>query len=152
MKMQAPLQHILLIDDDCDDCIVFEQMLRTVAPSIKLTCLSGCKNVLSSIDNCKADLIFLDLNMPKENGFHCLKVIQESASHNRIPIIMYSSSDNPKAINIAYGLGAALYFKKPTRYFELEAALKNILALDWCKPDVVKQHYFKEGKYYSYAL
>jgi DNA-binding response OmpR family regulator len=150
--MQAPIQNILLIDDDYDDCIVFEQLLREVAPSIKLTCLNSCKDVLSIIERCKADLIFLDLNMPKENGFYCLKIIQESASYNRIPIIMYSSSGNTKEINIAYGLGATLYFKKPSRYFELEASLKSILALDWCNPDVVKQQYFKEGKYHTYEL
>ena len=146
------IKRILLIDDDHDDCVLFEAALSEVSSSIKVDALNVCEEVLQALDNCGPDVIFLDINLPKVNGFKCLKEIQSSAQHCRIPIIMYSSSNNPKEVNIAYGYGATLFFKKPTRYLELVESLKSILLMDWNTPDVIKQQYFREGKYHPFAL
>ena len=136
---KALIKRILLIDDDQDDCALFKAALSEVSSSISVNALNGCEEVLRALDNCGPDVIFLDINLPKVNGFKCLKQIQDSAKHCRIPIIMYSSSNNPKEVNIAYGYGASLFFKKPTRYLELVESLKSILLMDWNLPAYIRQ-------------
>ena len=97
------------------------------------------------------DLIFLDINLPKIDGFNCLKEIQSSAKHCRIPIVMYSSSDNPNEINAAYGFGASLYFRKPIAYIDLVNSIRDILTMKWDNPELIKKQYFVKGKYQSFT-
>ncbi|HYH14941.1 MAG TPA: response regulator [Flavisolibacter sp.] len=150
-NIKASINSILLIDDDYDDCFVFETILKEVSSTVKLTCLNTCETILQSLDGCQPDLIFLDINMPKIDGFTCLQKIQESATYCRIPIIMYSSSNSTKEVIKAYGYGATLFFSKPTNYIALKESLKNILIMDWNNPSVIKEQFFKNGKYTTYT-
>lgn len=76
------------------------------------------------------DLILLDLQMPRVNGFEFLKWLRkDSPSDLRLlPVIVMSSSDEEKDINQAYALGANSYVVKATSlkvFSEDLKALKN---------------------------
>src|SRR6476620_8067185 len=116
MPAAKAIQNILLIDDDKDDCDVFEQALKSISGSLQLSYVHQSETALTAIAAFQPDLIFLDINLPRISGFDCLNDIQANANYAHIPIVMYSSSDNPKEINTAYGMGATLYFKKPTNF------------------------------------
>jgi CheY-like chemotaxis protein len=64
-------------------------------------------------------VIMLDLNMPKKDGRECLKEIKANPKLNRIPIVIYSTSNNPDDISNSYELGASSYITKPYSYKEL---------------------------------
>src|SRR5687767_1845612 len=106
--IKAPIEHILLIDDDNDDCDVFGDALKTISQAITLTCKNQCEEIIPTIESFKPDLIFLDINIPRITGLECLKEIQHNAQYRKIPIVMYSSSENKKEIHIAYSIGASL--------------------------------------------
>lgn len=150
--IKTSIQNILLIDDDKDDCDVFGQALQLVSESLQLSCTNRCEEVLTAITAFKPDLIFLDINLPRVNGFDCLKEIQESAHFSSIPIVMYSSSENPKEINIAYSLGAVLYFRKPTSFSLLVQSLKDIITMPWEAPATIKAQFHSNGKYLPFEL
>ena len=57
-------------------------------------------------------LVLLDLNLPRKNGFEFLQWRQSHATARRIPVVIYTSSNNPKDIERAYELGAAAYLIK----------------------------------------
>src|SRR5687768_12080100 len=96
------IRTILLIDDDKDDCALFREALHEVDPSIQLVSLNSTEALPKKVIEINPDLIFLDINMPRVNGFDCLKMLHESVTQFRMPIVMYSNSGNPKEINIAY--------------------------------------------------
>jgi CheY-like chemotaxis protein len=145
-----PITSILLIDDDPDDCDVFKTALSDVSSSIHIQCLHSSEQLQATLAQHLPDVIFLDINMPMVDGFACLKQLQDNLRYSRIPIIMYSSSLSQKEINAAYGYGASLFFRKPTRYADLLDSLKSILLMDWNNPDLIKQQYFKEGNYETF--
>jgi CheY-like chemotaxis protein len=147
---QAPIRSILLIDDDIDDCTLFKEALHEVDSSIVLVCLNTAEAIPSTLIDICPDLIFLDINMPRVNGFECLKMLYESVTKFRMPIIMYINSSNSKEINIAYALGATLYLQKPSGYIKLIESIKGILNLSWDAPEEIKQLYFQKGKYLSF--
>ncbi|HZG99800.1 MAG TPA: response regulator [Flavisolibacter sp.] len=149
---KAPIKSILLIDDDCDDCSLFEGALKEVSSTLQFTALNRCEDVLRVVDDCCPDVIFVDINIPKVDGFSCISLLQESAKHCRIPIVIYSSSNSQREMNAAYGYGASLFFKKPTRYVDLLDSLRGIIIMDWDRPELIKQQYFREGKYHSFTL
>ncbi|HYH16474.1 MAG TPA: response regulator [Flavisolibacter sp.] len=149
---KQPIRTILLIDDDKDDCDLFKEALHEVAPSIQLISLTTTGAIPATVVAIKPDLIFLDINMPRINGFDCLKMLHESVTQFRMPIVMYSNSGNPKEINIAYALGATLYLQKPSGYSKLIESIRGILNLSWDEPAEIKQQYFRSGKYSSFQL
>ena len=64
------------------------------------------------------DLILLDIQMPKLNGFQVLEVLKGDEHYKYIPIIMLTSSKNEKDILQSYGYGAASYIQKPVVFEE----------------------------------
>jgi PleD family two-component response regulator len=145
--IKHPIRTILLIDDDKDDCALFKEALHEVDPSIKLVFFNTAEALPASVINVDPDLIFLDINMPRVNGFECLKMLYESVTKFRMPIVMYSNSNNVKEINIAYALGATLYLQKPMGYIKLVESIRGVLNLSWDAPGEIKQQFFQEGKY-----
>jgi len=147
-----PIRNILLIDDDKDDCMLFKEALHEVDATINLFCLNTAEAIPQTVLEVNPDLIFLDINMPRVNGFESLKMLYDSVTHFRMPIVMYSNSDNSKEINIAHALGATLYLKKPSGYIKLVESIKSILNLSWDAPSEIKQQFYKEGKYSSFEI
>ena len=59
------------------------------------------------------DVIFLDINMPKLDGFEVLGQLKADPELRSIPVIMVTSTDSQREINRAYELGANSYVVKP---------------------------------------
>lgn len=60
-----------------------------------------------------ADVIFLDINMPRLDGFEVLTQLKADPLLRTIPVIMVTSTDSQREINRAYELGASSYVVKP---------------------------------------
>lgn len=125
--VKTTIQKVLLLDDDRDDCEIFEQVLLEVNPSLQLYCLHKAEALLEAIKTQQPDIIFLDMNMPKINGIECLRMLYKEGICNTIPVVIYSDSENPKEIEIAYKLGATLYFRKQAQMAELVQRINQIV-------------------------
>lgn len=75
-------------------------------------------------------VIFLDLNMPLKNGFECLKEIRQTQKLKNIPVIIFSTTSNPDAIDQTYLLGANYYVCKPLSHKLLIKAIETLLELE----------------------
>lgn len=69
------------------------------------------------------DVIFLDLNMPRKNGFECLKEIRSNPTFKNIAIIVFSTSMQSDVTDMLYLNGAQYYIRKPANYEELKTIL-----------------------------
>lgn len=58
-------------------------------------------------------VIFLDIKLPKVNGFEFLKVVKTNPHMKSIPVVMISSSGENADIEEAFNLGANSYIVKP---------------------------------------
>jgi len=63
------------------------------------------------------DLLLLDLNLPKLDGFEVLRKIRAGDKCKNIPVLIVTSSDSPADRSEAAKLGAS-YFRKPISYQE----------------------------------
>ena len=66
-------------------------------------------DVLSSLDD-GADVLMMDVRMPSEDGLSLLEKIRQT--HNKLPIVLWSSYDNPTYVARAVALGATDYLLK----------------------------------------
>lgn len=118
-------------DDDIDDLFLFEEALKAADPAVKIITANDGKTaleILNSKSEVLPDIIFLDINMPMVNGWECLEAIKENIRLDQIPVIIYSTSNNPRDINKAYEKGAFCFCTKPDQFRILVNLLKLIIA------------------------
>lgn len=143
--------RILLIDDDEDDLIVFKLAISEISDSIQLFYCNCADNVSLVIEQTRPQLIFLDINLPRINGIECLQELQNDKIGKTIPVIMYSSSELPRDLQLSFSFGASLYFLKPSDVSKLVSALKEIFAMDWTQPGNIREKYLIDGRYTAFA-
>lgn len=128
-----------LIDDDTDDQDVFIWALAEIDPTIQHAIASAgaaAVELLRSDTTFVPDYIFLDLNMPLMNGKQCLVELRKMPWLESTPIIIYSTSSDPRDIEETKQLGAADYIVKPSRFAALVDTLAETLQKhDQCSMD-----------------
>jgi CheY-like chemotaxis protein len=124
------MHTIFLVDDDEDDRVIFTSVLKTLKVPTQCYIAHDGLEALSLLQNdlvITPDLIFLDLNMPKLNGFGFLKEVKKISGIRSIPVFIYTTSNSQRDINESFRLGAYGFVTKPPLYNELGDVLKNIL-------------------------
>ena len=72
------------------------------------------------------DLILLDLNLPKMNGFEVLEKIKGDDKLKLIPIIILTTSQSEKDILTSYSMHVNCYVSKPVEYDSFMNVVKSI--------------------------
>lgn len=127
-------RYILLVDDDPDEYLLFEDALRELPQSPRLQYARDGQQLMQLLADDQAVLpaiIFLDLNMPRMNGFECLKFIRKSTRFANLPIVIFSTSSQAQAIDTVYEQGANYYVRKPNTFSMLKEAIARVLEIDW---------------------
>lgn len=97
--MKTKLSCILLIDDDPSCNFIHERLLMRMGCTEKVEIardgVEGLEFLRSK--NTRPDIIFLDINMPKMNGWEFLEEYQHLSEEekSKIVIVMLTSSLNP---------------------------------------------------------
>lgn len=71
-------------------------------------------------------LVLLDLNLPGMDGCELLKLLKGNKRTNLIPVIILTTTDNPKEINRCYELGCSVYVTKPVDYENFTDAIAKL--------------------------
>lgn len=73
-------------------------------------------------------LIVLDLNTPKDDGRHALMTIKRNTRLRGIPLVVLSTSSNPRDLAFCYDHGANAYHVKPVNHATHMQVVKDLLA------------------------
>ena len=122
--------NILLADDDTDDCMFFKEALNELYLPTDLTAVNDGEQLMQLLTNDTTELphvIFLDLNMPRKNGFECLSEIKLNAKLNGIPVIIFSTSFEHETINQLHKSGAMYYIRKPSQFSQFKSLIQQSL-------------------------
>src|SRR4051812_40156861 len=101
--------HLLMADDDQDEFYMFKDALKEVSAYLEVSHVESCDALLEYLKTKRPTLVFLDINMPGKNGIDCLKVIRGSEAYRSIPVVIFSTSGNPRQIEQCFNLGANYY-------------------------------------------
>ncbi len=71
-------------------------------------------------------LILLDLNLPNIDGYEILKRLKEEERTRTIPVIILTTTDNPREIDRCYELGCNVYIIKPVEYDNFTDAIRKL--------------------------
>lgn len=75
-------------------------------------------------------LVLLDLKLPKVNGLQVLQRIREDERTRRLPVVIFTSSNEEEDLIKSYNLGANSYVRKPVDFEQFLEATKQ-LGLYW---------------------
>ena len=78
------------------------------------------------------DLLLLDLKMPRMDGFEVLKWIRQQEGFNSLRVVVLTSSDAIRDVNVAYNLGANSFMVKPMD-FENAVELSRVIQDYWLR-------------------
>src|SRR5688572_24616394 len=109
ISAQSGTRQILLADDDDDDRLLFLDVLNELPTPVTLSVAHNGELLMEMLDNPPLpNMIFLDLNMPLKNGFECLEEIRRDPRLKELPVIIFSTSSQPSAIDKVFKAGAQL--------------------------------------------
>ena len=74
----------------------------------------------------KSYLLLLDIRMPKVDGVEVLRQLKENPDLSKMPVIMVTTTDDPKEINHCHELGCSIYITKPVEYEEFVDSIKKL--------------------------
>jgi CheY-like chemotaxis protein len=124
---------IFLADDDPDDCSLFQEALNELSMETLLTITNDGVELMTTLDDTVPPppyVIFLDLNMPRKNGFDALKEIRSIEKLKDIPVVIFSTTSHAETVERTFRLGANYYICKPNSFFLLMKAIERVLSLE----------------------
>ncbi len=124
--------HLVLVDDDKDDCYLFEEILQELPQSTQLVTVRDGEQLLHLLEEKPKqlpDVIFLDLNMPVKNGMECLNEIKAHEKFKSLCVIIFSTSYRQEVTDQLYRKGAMHYIKKPDNVAQLRDLIRQALTI-----------------------
>ena len=71
-------------------------------------------------------LLLLDIRMPKQDGVEVLRQVKQDPELRKLPIIMLTTTDDPREVSRCHGLGCSNYIVKPVDYEKFSEAIKQL--------------------------
>jgi DNA-binding response OmpR family regulator len=125
--LRAPGQQrltLLLVEDNLPDALLVREAIRAENLPLEVYTAADGEEGVNFIATAEKDptapcpqVLLLDLNLPKVDGFDVLKRLRASDKCKDIPVLVMTSSDSPSDRSKVAGLGAG-YFRKPVTYDE----------------------------------
>ncbi len=128
----APSINILLADDDKADCLLFREALEELPISAKLTTVHNGEQLMEIITrqgNKLPDVLFLDLNMPRKNGFASLGEIKRTTELQDLPVVIFSTASDSETVKKVYRDAAHYYITKPSDFLKLKKVIYEAIVL-----------------------
>ena len=128
------ITEILLVEDSLGAVRLMEEALQESQEPTHLSVVRDGEEALSFLrqedeyaNAVRPDLILLDLNLPKKDGFEVLAEIRQDAQLKDIPVIVLTSSANPLDVRRAYDLCANCCITKPLHLEQFFKLVKELL-------------------------
>ena len=74
----------------------------------------------------RAYLLLLDIRMPKMDGVEALRRIKADPALHAMPVIMLTTTNDPREVKECYELGCNSYVTKPVNYQQFSEALRRL--------------------------
>ncbi len=125
--------NVLLVEDNPADTHLIIDYFKDDKSNFKIDCVADGAQALEYLNQKGAyknvsipDIIILDMNLPKIEGMEVLKIIKADDNLNKVPVIIFGTSNDPIEIKKAYKNHANCYIVKPLNLDKLEHKLECI--------------------------
>lgn len=134
--MSEELNGIILVEDDDGHALLIEKNLRRAGvknPFLRLSDGQAALDYFSPqpegsipAERFSNTIVLLDINMPKIDGVEVLRRLKAHRATASLPIIMLTTTDDPREIARCYELGCNVYVTKPVDYGSFVEAVRRL--------------------------
>lgn len=126
-KAEAPVHRILVVDDNRTNSLLLERVLAGEGHIVSTAC--DGQEALESIATSAPDLIFLDLDMPRIDGYEVCRRVKNEPATRLVPIVIVTAQNAFDAKLRAWDLGADDFITKPFQTLEVVARCRSLLRI-----------------------
>jgi len=121
---------ILIVDDEPHLRMLIQQTLEELEDDgVEILTASNGEEALDTIRDEKPNLVFLDVMMPKKNGFDVCNTVKKELGLENIHIILHTAKGQEFDRQRGQEVGADLYMTKPFDPDALVAKARSVLGL-----------------------
>jgi CheY-like chemotaxis protein len=126
---------IVLVEDDSGHARLIEKNLRRAHITNDIVTLRDGQEAVEYFFPADHDaaagrtlplLVLLDLNLPGLDGYQVLARLKADVRTKRIPVIILTTTDDPRDIERCYELGCNVYITKPVEYEQFTEAIRKL--------------------------
>ncbi len=132
-RFQPGSGRILLVEDNAGDALLAREALRDAKMTNALDWVQDGAEAIDFLrrrgphaEAKRPDLILLDLNMPRMDGWEVLAEIKNDPDLRRIPVVVLTTSQSETDVRRCYDLHANCYISKPIGFHEFVQTVKAI--------------------------
>lgn len=129
-EIEAKQAMILAVDDNEDNLLLLSEVLNVFDCSLITATEGQIALLLAQAYN--PDLILLDVMLPDLNGVEVVRYLKENSVTNHIPVIAVTALARQEDRDRLLSAGCSEYITKPYMLEDLEAIVRNYLALQRC--------------------
>jgi len=132
--------ELLIVEDDPNDAELMMRVLRKHNLANKVTLLRDGAEALDFLfaagpyarrsAGSHPKVVFMDLKLPKVDGVEVLRRMRADDRTKTIPVVVLTSSREPRDLREAYDVGANSFVTKPVNYEDFSHAIRE-LGLYW---------------------
>jgi CheY-like chemotaxis protein len=134
--MNAPREMVILVADDDDGhaCLIERNLTRSGLHNPLIRFQNG-QQVLDYLFRAgpgphreahAAYLLLLDIRMPQVDGVEVLRRVKEHPELRKIPVIMLTTTDDPREVERCHLLGCSSYIVKPVNYGKFAESIRSM--------------------------
>ena len=126
---------VLIVEDDDGHARLIEKNLRRAGINNEMLRFADGQQILDFLfrrgegrqrEDCAPYLLLLDIRIPKIDGVEVLRQIKQDEELRKIPVIMLTTTDDPREVDACHRLGCSHYIVKPVEYDEFSVALGQL--------------------------
>ena len=127
--------NLVLAEDNPGDVFLIRRALDSQRLSYDLLVAKDGEEAMNYVAAAAAgtraiDLVMLDLNLPRHDGYEVLQEIRNHSNLAKVPVILLTSSDSPQDRERCLAIGANRYFRKPSSlaaFMEIGGIVKDLV-------------------------
>ena len=123
---------IVLVEDDEGHARLIHKNLQRVGVLNRIVHLTTGEAALDHIHRAARNgghdklVVVLDLNLPDIDGFEVLRRLKEIDATRAIPVVVLTTTDDPKDVDRGYALGCNVFMTKPVAYEAFAEAIRKL--------------------------
>lgn len=126
---------IIIADDDEGHALLVRENLREAGLNNQILHFPDGQAVLDFmfcrgpnpwLEPNRVYLILLDIRMPKVDGVEVLRQLKSNSELRKMPVIMLTTTDDPREVDRCHDLGCNVYVQKPVDYDKFAEAIRRL--------------------------
>jgi CheY-like chemotaxis protein len=115
---------LLVVEDNLASLELMTEVFTSLKAEVRP--ISDSERAVGAVNQEKFDGIFLDLEMPKLNGFDLARLIRKSSWNKSTPIVIVTGRDERQTMQDVFALGATFFLQKPVDRQKLSVLFRTV--------------------------